>query len=256
MPRSISRSFRAALLTGCVAALSLLLSGAEETRAQDLSWASEAFGDSFDGFSSPKSNYSAPAPQYTFGPKAFPSLMQGGPRPVIEPIEPERIALAHGEPPGTVLIDTQERRLYLTLEGDEALLYPISVGRDGFTWTGTEKISRIAEWPDWYPPKEMRQRDPRLPVKMHGGIRNPLGAVAMFLGNTLYRIHGTNDPKTIGQAASSGCFRMLNGHAVHLASMVDVGTTVKVMPHLNDAPASAELPPENEPDRKPETAGG
>ena len=100
---------------------------------------------------------------------------------------------------------------------------------------------RFKDWPDWYPPKEMRARDPRLPEKMLGGIRNPLGAVAIFLGNSLYRIHGTNDPKTIGQAASSGCFRMLNGHAKHLASMVQVGTVVKVLPRLDVVPPSADL---------------
>ena len=96
----------------------------------------------------------------------------------------------------------------------------------------TETVSRVAEWPDWHPPQEMRNRDPRLPVKMTGGIKNPLGAVSIYLGKSLYRIHGTNDPKTIGYAASSGCFRMLNTHAVHLASLVHIGTIVKVVDHL------------------------
>ena len=114
----------------------------------------------------------------------------------------------------------------------EALRYPISVGREGFTWTGTEAISRVAEWPDWHPPEEMRDRDPSLPEKMSGGIKNPLGAKAIYLGNTLYRIHGTNDPKSIGRAASSGCFRMLNGHVVDLASRVQIGTPVTVVNRL------------------------
>jgi lipoprotein-anchoring transpeptidase ErfK/SrfK len=253
MPEPV-RSLATVLVPVSLAA-GLMVSAIGEASAQ--SWAADAFGDGFDSYR-PFRQAPAPramqAPQYSFGPKAFPSTLNGGPRPVIEPLEPEQIAFAHSEPPGTVLIDTEAKRLYLTLENNQALVYPISVGRDGFTWTGTEQISRIAEWPDWYPPAEMRQRDRRLPYKMAGGIRNPLGAVAMFLGNTLYRIHGTNDPETIGQAASSGCFRMLNGHAVHLASKVEIGTVVKVLPHVNSAPSSAKLPPV--PEQKRQVAQG
>lgn len=172
----------------------------------------------------------------------FPAIMDGGPRPYITPIEPRRVSFADTESAGTIVIDTDGRRLYYVLGKGEAYEYPISVGRDGFTWTGTETISRIAAWPDWYPPVEMRQRDRRLPEKMHGGIKNPLGAVALFLGTSLYRIHGTNDAKTIGMAASSGCFRMLNGHAVHLASLVHVGTMVKVLPHLEAESVGETLP--------------
>jgi lipoprotein-anchoring transpeptidase ErfK/SrfK len=161
----------------------------------------------------------------------FPRLMSGGPRPYIEPQQPATIALPNKEPVGTVIIDTEARALYLIRSSRRAYRYPISVGREGFTWTGTEQVSRIADWPDWHPPKEMRQRQPGLPVKMTGGISNPLGAKAIYLGNTLYRIHGTNDAATIGQAASSGCFRMLNSHVVHLANFVRVGTTVKVVHH-------------------------
>lgn len=182
---------------------------------------------------------------FGFGPgygQAFPTIMEGGPRPVIRPEAPQIVALPNDEVPGTVLIDNEARRLYFTLNAEEAYEYPISVGRDGFTWTGTEKISRIADWPDWYPPAEMRQRDPRLPEKMFGGIKNPLGAKALFLGNSLYRIHGTNDPKTIGYAASSGCFRMMNAHVLHLATLVDVGTTVKVVDSLPQGDELAELP--------------
>lgn len=186
-------------------------------------------------------------PDFGFGSgAAFPRLMDGGPRPFISPKEPNRVALPNAEAPGTILIDTRARRLYYTLDTSTAFEYPISVGRDGFTWTGTESISRIAEWPDWHPPKEMLERDPRLPEKMTGGIKNPLGAVALYLGDTLYRIHGTNDPKTIGVAASSGCFRMLNAHAVHLASLAGVGTTVKVMPSLPEPATVADLPWEAE----------
>ena len=100
------------------------------------------------------------------------------------------------------------------------------------TWSGSEAISRVADWPDWHPPEEMRERDPSLPEKMSGGIRNPLGAKALYLGKTLYRIHGTNDARSIGSAASSGCVRMLNGHVVDLASRVQVGTTVTVVRRL------------------------
>ena len=135
------------------------------------------------------------------------------------------------------MIDTQKRQLLLVTSADTALRYPISVGREGFSWTGTEKISRIADWPDWHPPAEMRQREPHLPEKMLGGIRNPLGAKALYLGNSLYHIHGTNDASTIGRASSSGCFRMLNGHVVDLGSRVSVGATVVVvnrMPQVAD----------------------
>ncbi len=133
---------------------------------------------------------------------------------------------------GSIVIDHQGRQLFLIQSSGTALRYPISVGREGFNWNGTEKISRVAEWPDWHPPEEMRERDPSLPEKMTGGIRNPLGAKALYLGNTLYRIHGTNDAKSIGRAASSGCFRMLNGHVVDLASRVGVGTPVTVVRRL------------------------
>lgn len=184
------------------------------------------------------SPYSYTPPDYGFWPDvqdqrpAFPALLEGGPRPVIEPEAPPIVAFQNNEPAGTILIDTENRKLYFTVNANQAFQYPISVGREGFTWAGSETISRIADWPDWHPPKEMRERDPKLPEKMTGGIRNPLGATAIYLGNTLYRIHGTNDAKTIGQAASSGCFRMLNKHVVHLASLASVGTTVKVLPRL------------------------
>ena len=223
------RTFSAANLLGATIAITMLSAGVLAASEANRFYGWGAFGDSFGtpSYTPPKRRRS-----YVFGPGSFPPLMHGGPRPSIRSIATDRIVFHNSEEPGTILIDTQGRKLYLTLSPKHALIYPISVGRTGFTWTGTEKISRIAEWPDWHPPKEMRERDPRLPKKMLGGIRNPLGAVALFLGNSLYRIHGTNDPKTIGRAASSGCFRMLNGHAVHLASMVAVGTTVKVLPSL------------------------
>lgn len=169
----------------------------------------------------------------------FPAIMEGGGRPVIAGRAPPIVPFATTEQPGTILIDNAKRRLYLVLANNEAYEYPISVGRDGFTWTGTETISRVADWPDWHPPVEMRQRDPRLPEKMYGGIKNPLGVKALFLGNTLYRIHGTNDPKTIGYAASSGCFRMMNEHVVHLAALVGEGTVVKVMHSIDETQEAA-----------------
>ena len=135
-------------------------------------------------------------------------------------------------PVGSIVIDTKGRQLFLVQSPTEALHYPISVGREGFSWTGAQTISRKAEWPDWHPPEEMRWRDPRLPEKMTGGVKNPLGAMALYLGDSLYRIHGTNDASSIGRAASSGCFRMLNGHVVDLAARVDIGTTVQVVPRL------------------------
>ena len=150
-------------------------------------------------------------------------------------------------PVGSIVIDTKGRQLFLVQSPTEALRYPISVGREGFSWTGAETISRKAEWPDWHPPEEMRWRDPRLPEKMTGGIKNPLGAMALYLGNSLYRIHGTNDATSIGRAASSGCFRMLNGHVVDLAARVDVGTSVQVVhrlpPELEKVVAEQVAPP-------------
>lgn len=175
---------------------------------------------------------------------AFPPVMDGGGRPFIAPVAPRRIAYANHEAANTIVVDSDAKRLFLTLGPNEAYEYPISVGREGFTWSGTEKVSRIADWPDWHPPAEMRQRDPKLPEKMYGGIKNPLGAKALFLGNTLYRIHGTNDPKTIGYAASSGCIRMMNEHVVHLASMVGTGTTVRVMASNAGPVPAASIPEE------------
>ncbi len=161
-----------------------------------------------------------------------PAVRSGGDRPAIEALQPHTIAFPSSYPVGSIVIDSKGRQLFLVTSATEALHYPISVGREGFAWAGTQTISRKAEWPDWHPPEEMRYRDWRLPEKMTGGIKNPLGAMALYLGNSLYRIHGTNDPNSIGRAASSGCFRMLNGHIVDLASRVDIGATVTVVHRL------------------------
>jgi len=130
--------------------------------------------------------------------------------------------------PGTIVVNTAERRLYLVQTNGQALRYGIGVGRDGFRWGGTHRITAKKEWPSWTPPSQMLARRPDLPRHMEGGIENPLGARAMYLGSTLYRIHGSNEPETIGQAVSSGCFRMTNDDVTDLYSRVAVGTLVVV----------------------------
>jgi lipoprotein-anchoring transpeptidase ErfK/SrfK len=145
------------------------------------------------------------------------------------------------EPPGTIIIDTPNTYLYLTIGHGKAIRYGIGVGREGFTWSGTEHISRMKEWPDWFPPQEMIKRQPYLPRFMAGGETNPLGARAMYLGNTQYRIHGTNQPSTIGSFVSSGCIRLTNEDVEDLYSRVTIGTTVVVLPGANTA-ASQLLP--------------
>ncbi|MFN3853179.1 MAG: L,D-transpeptidase [Phreatobacter sp.] len=130
------------------------------------------------------------------------------------------------EAPGTIVIHTSERFLYLVLGNNRALRYGIGVGREGFTWSGLVRVSRKAEWPDWTPPAEMIQRQPYLPRFMAGGPGNPMGSRALYLGSTVYRIHGTNQPETIGHAVSSGCFRLANGDVIDLYTRVPVGTKV------------------------------
>ena len=133
-----------------------------------------------------------------------------------------------GAAPGTIVIQTAERFLYLVQGNNRAMRYGIGVGRDGFQWQGLVKISRKTEWPDWRPPPEMIERQPYLPRFMAGGPGNPLGARAMYLGATVYRIHGTNQPETIGSAVSSGCFRLVNPDVIDLYERVPVGTKVIV----------------------------
>jgi lipoprotein-anchoring transpeptidase ErfK/SrfK len=130
--------------------------------------------------------------------------------------------------PGTIVINTAERRLYLMTGNGQALRYGIGVGRDGFRWGGVKHITAKKEWPGWTPPSQMLRRRPDLPRHMAGGIDNPLGARALYLGSSLYRIHGSNEPETIGQAVSSGCFRMTNEDVIDLYGRVGVGTTVIV----------------------------
>ena len=159
-------------------------------------------------------------------------VLQGGPKPQITPKAPPIISFQSQYGPGTILIDTKRRRLVYTLSGGRAYLYPITVGRLGFQWSGKHRITAQRNWPDWRPPAEMRKRQPNLPALMTGGIHNPLGAKALYIGSTLYRIHGTNNAKSIGLAASSGCIRMHNAHVTHLAQLAKIGTTVVVKPQL------------------------
>ncbi|WP_354066754.1 L,D-transpeptidase family protein [Bradyrhizobium sp. OAE829] len=142
----------------------------------------------------------------------------------------QEVSFATKEPPGTLVVDTPNTYLYYVLGGGRAIRYGVRVGRDGFTWTGVQKVSRKAEWPDWHPPSEMIERQPYLPRFMAGGPGNPMGARAMYLGSTVYRIHGTNQPSTIGKFVSSGCIGMLNEDVSDLFERVKVGTRVVVMP--------------------------
>lgn len=130
--------------------------------------------------------------------------------------------------PGTIIIETSERRLYLVLKNGKAMKYGVGVGREGFAWAGTNRISRKAEWPGWTPPAAMRKREPNLPAYMPGGIDNPLGARALYVGSTLYRLHGTTQPWTIGQAMSSGCIRLTNADITDLYDRVKVGAKIIV----------------------------
>jgi lipoprotein-anchoring transpeptidase ErfK/SrfK len=140
------------------------------------------------------------------------------------------VAYATREAPGTIIIDTPNTYLYYVLGGGQAIRYGIGVGRDGFTWSGVQTVTKKAEWPAWTPPPEMIARQPYLPRHMAGGPGNPLGARAMYLGGTIYRIHGTNMPETIGTQVSSGCIRLTNQDVSDLYSRVNVGTKVIVLP--------------------------
>ena len=145
------------------------------------------------------------------------------------------VGYSTNEAPGTVVIDTPHTYLYFVLGNGQAIRYGIGVGRDGFTWAGVKQIARKAEWPDWYPPQEMIARQPYLPRMTAGGPGNPLGARAMYLGNSEYRIHGTNNPATIGKQVSSGCIRLTNEDVTDLYNRVQVGAKVVVLPMTQPA---------------------
>ena len=159
-----------------------------------------------------------------------PGVAEGADADSVLPERLRRTIVAYNthEAPGTIIIDTGHTALYYVLGGNRAIRYGVGVGREGFTWSGVQTISRKAEWPDWHPPAEMIARQPYLPRFMAGGPGNPLGARAMYLGTTVYRIHGTNRPDTIGTAISSGCFRLVNADVADLYDRVPVGTRVIV----------------------------
>lgn len=142
------------------------------------------------------------------------------------PFARQLVFFRSAEPPGTIVIHTSERFLYVVQGNNRALRYGIGVGREGFQWSGLVRVSRKAEWPDWTPPPEMIARQPYLPRFMAGGPGNPMGARALYLGSTVYRIHGTNQPETIGHAVSSGCFRLANGDVIDLFERIAVGAKV------------------------------
>ncbi len=162
------------------------------------------------------------APVYQYTPDA-----DQAPAPALQR---QIVSYLGNEPAGTIIIDPAHAFLYLTLGGGKALRYGIGVGREGFEWSGTETIVRKAEWPDWTPPPAMVARQPYLPRWIGGGPGNPLGARALYLGNTDYRIHGTNDPSSIGKHMSSGCIRLLNADVIDLYDRVGIGTKVIVLP--------------------------
>ncbi len=151
-------------------------------------------------------------------------------RPMVDPRYDRQVVDYQGtEAPGTIVIDTPHYFLYLVMEDHKAMRYGIGVGRPGFTWSGEKEISAMREWPDWRPPDEMLDRRPDLPRYVPGGLDNPLGARALYLGSTLYRIHGSNEPWTIGTQVSSGCIRLRNADVIDLYDRVKIGTKVIVM---------------------------
>ncbi|AWN37049.1 L,D-transpeptidase [Methylobacterium radiodurans] len=186
----------------------------------------------------PQAAVAAPRPDPYPGaadPMAYPAPQVADPRSerIERGLDPrfqrQEVAYPGPQRPGTIVVDTPNKFLYLVQPGGRALRYGIGVGRPGFTWAGLKTVSRKAEWPDWTPPKEMLSRRPDLPRHMVGGPENPLGARALYLGSSLYRIHGTNEPHTIGQSVSSGCIRMMNADVVDLYERVPVGTRVEVL---------------------------
>lgn len=181
-----------------------------------------------------------PAGVYSPNAAVVPGTQEAPSGPRIEDVDPaepvpdrfrrQTVDYVTTQPAGTIIIDTPNTYLYYVLGGGKAVRYGIGVGREGFTWSGTERISRKAEWPDWRPPTEMIQRQPYLPRFMAGGPGNPMGARALYLGGTIYRIHGTNEPQTIGKFVSSGCIRMLNNDVEDLFDRANVGTKVVILP--------------------------
>ncbi|MBM3530896.1 MAG: L,D-transpeptidase [Alphaproteobacteria bacterium] len=172
----------------------------------------------------------APQPQVSSQVMAYAPVETEAPAEMPARFKRQVVNYATNEAPGTIVVDTPNTYLYFVLGNGRAIRYGIGVGREGFTWAGVQTINKKAEWPDWTPPAEMIARQPYLPRYMAGGPGNPLGARAMYLGNTVYRIHGTNAPHTIGQQVSSGCIRLVNEDVEDLYSRVKLGTKVVVLP--------------------------
>jgi lipoprotein-anchoring transpeptidase ErfK/SrfK len=211
-----------------IASLTLLAMSSAPALAQSLSFA-PVFQ-----FNQPLQQY-APQEQYAPGPSQDAASDQ-----LPAQLRRQVVTYQTNEAAGTIIIDTAHTYLYLTLGRGTAMRYGIGVGRQGFTWSGVETIARKAEWPDWIPPVQMVARQPYLPRWVAGGPGNPLGARALYLGNTEYRIHGTNDPSTIGKQVSSGCIRLQNADIVDLYSRVGIGTKVVVLPNDQRRVASDE----------------
>jgi lipoprotein-anchoring transpeptidase ErfK/SrfK len=190
-------------------------------------------------------------PMFAF---AAPAQTQTGPQYPMQEVVPDQdaqldprfqrqiVSFQTQEAPGTIIIDTPNTNLYYVLGNGEAIRYGIGVGREGFAWSGVKHVARKAEWPDWRPPQEMIERQPYLPRFTAGGPGNPLGARAMYLGGTVYRIHGTNDPTTIGKDVSSGCIRLTNEDVEDLYERVQIGAKVVVLPQTHDTFAQAPQP--------------
>lgn len=183
-------------------------------------------------------DYYSSDPAYGYGrttddPYGYPAAAgqgyQAAPQAQVAPIPREIVAFDGNYKPGTIVVSTAERRLYFVMPNGEALRYGVGVGRPGFTWSGVKTVTAKKEWPSWTPPAAMIARRPDLPRYMAGGVENPLGARAMYIGSTEYRIHGSNEPDTIGQAVSSGCIRMTNEDVTDLYERVKVGAKVVVM---------------------------
>ncbi len=171
----------------------------------------------------PGSRNAQPAQQGSYPVNPFTNFLA-----IFSAVPRQMVSFQTNHPAGTIIVRTSERRLYLVMGKGQAMRYGIGVGKEGFTWTGTETITRKTEWPDWTPPPEMLRRRPDLPRHMRGGPDNPMGARAMYLGDTMYRIHGSNEPHTIGTATSSGCIRMTNDDVIDLYNRVRVGAQVVV----------------------------
>jgi lipoprotein-anchoring transpeptidase ErfK/SrfK len=240
----MSNTSKALRLMGATAALVVAL-GSTSALAQSLNYAapSNPFGSIFEqmmgsdgGMNNDNATYSAR--RNLQQQNAAPSQEDADETAELAPnLRRQIVNYPSNESAGTVVIDTPHTYLYYVLGGGKAIRYGIGVGREGFTWSGTQAIARKAEWPDWTPPAEMIARQPYLPRFMAGGPSNPLGARAMYLGDTIYRIHGTNAPLTIGTRVSSGCIRLVNADVMDLYSRVNIGTKVVVLPMSGARPA-------------------